>query len=339
MRRHAEMLRFLASDPVPGAPIGATPHVILSRQGATCLRWYQPAAVQHAAVFVCMPLINTAAIWDLLPGRSVVGSLLRGGFPVAVLDWGRPGPELAERPLGWFVDEVIGRAVDRARRHASVAVGSDALDGVGYCVGGTFLGMHLARHDGALRSFAAVAAPFDFAAGGRLATWTAADFPTERMAGPWGNFPASRMRDSFVWLRPEGAIRKWTGLLDGIDDPDFRALWVALERWNADAVDFPGEAWVRYVRGLYQDNALMDGTLVVDGTACDLACATVPALALAAAQDHIAPPAAVHGLARRWSGPVTQRTICGGHVGISVGQALPDALVSWLAEQGDERLA
>ncbi len=308
------------------------PFRVIHRQGPTSLRWYQPADVREAPLFISMPLINRASIWDLLPGHSVLARLLDRGFPIALLDWGSPGPEQAHRPLATFVDEFLGRALDRTRREARKTLGSESIDAVGYCVGGTFLAMHLSRHDGVVRRLVAVASPFDFSKGGRLARWAGPQFPVDQMAGEWGNFPAERMRQSFQWLRPEGVVKTWTSLLERGSDPKFAAVWTALKQWNAEAVDFPGAAWADYVRACYQENQLMGGSYLLGGTPCDLGKATIPALALAASDDHIAPPDAVFGLAKRWGGPVTTRTLRGGHISISLGDALPAAIAGFLTQ-------
>jgi polyhydroxyalkanoate synthase len=139
------------------------------------------------------------------------------------------------------------------------------------------------------------------------------------------------MKTSFAWLRPTGQTAKWVSLWERIEDDGFRELWAAMERWSADAVDFPGESYREYVRRCYFENALITGGWTLGTTPVDLRRGTAPALVISADRDHIAPPAACEGLARVWGGPVTCETISGGHVGVSVGKALPDRLVRWFS--------
>jgi polyhydroxyalkanoate synthase len=329
LERSRQTANYLGQDPVGRAKVGQTPHTVVFRHGKAALRRFLPSEVKSAPVVVSMPLINTWTIWDLLPGRSVVAGLLARGVPVYLLDWGRPGPEDADRPLAYYVDHLLGRVFDRARRDAGEHLGTSTLDAVGYCVGGTFLSVYLSRNQGVARRAAFVATPIDFHQSGRLSRWAGPDFPVDDLIDNLGNYPADLMKTSFAWLKPTGQTRKYLSLWERIDKPAFRELWAALESWNDDNVDFPGEAYREYVRKCYLDNALVRGGWVLDGRPVDLKAAQIPALALAADGDHIAPCASVFGLKSAWGGEVTTKTLPGGHVGVCVGQELPNTLAEW----------
>ncbi len=322
---------------------GGSPHAVLHRDNKARLLYFSPRGEPRAPgsapprpVFISMPLINTWTIFDLLPGRSVVERLVGAGHPVYLVDWGRPGPEDKDTPLARYVDTTLGRMADRALRHvaAQAPAGTDAvdqLDAIGYCVGGTFLTMHVARHRERFRRLCTLATPIDFHASGRLSAWSnAAHFPLDALVDGLGNYPKEMMRESFKMLRPTGDAAKWQGLWSRIEDPGFRMLWAALEEWNGDGVDFPGEAYREYVRRCYFDNALIAGGWTMDGAPVDLRAGSVPVHVIAASADHIVPPPAAFGLASVWGAPVTTQTIRGGHVGVCVGSELPDALLAWL---------
>lgn len=322
-----QVARFLATDPVRSARSGLTPHAVLHRQGSSRLLFFPAEQPRHTPLFVSMPLINTWTIFDLVPERSVIAALVAAGVPVYLLDWGAPGPHDRHQTLPELVDERLGRALDRARRHAG-----GELDALGYCVGGTFLAMHLARNPAAVRRLALLCAPIDFHASGRLARWaTPETLPVDAAIDGYGNYPAEIVKSAFAWLRPMGQWDKWTTLAERIDDPDFRTLWAALEKWSDTPVDFPGEAYRAYVRGCYFDNALMTGGWSLGGRPVDLGQGTAPAHVLAASRDHICEPAAAEALAQVWGGPVTTERLRGGHVGVCVGRRLPQALLRWIA--------
>jgi polyhydroxyalkanoate synthase len=335
--RTAKTAEFLAHDPVLTAKAGQTPHEIIHRQGKAAVRYFAPdpgTEGTHQPVFVSMPLINTWTVWDLLPGRSVVAKLNAAGVPVYLLDWGRPGDEDAERPLSYYVDEVMGRALHRSKRHARAHHDTEGFDAIGYCVGGTFLSVFLARNPDAVRSAAFVCTPIDFHASGRLAAWTKPDrFPLDTLIDSVGNYPADLMRTSFQWLKPSGQTAKWMGLWSRIEDEGFQELWATLEQWNADNVDFPGEAYREYVRRCYFDNALMHGGWTLGRHPVDLGQAQIPAMVIAAPRDHIAPQPACWGLQDAWGGEVEVQLLSGGHVGVSVSSRLPKALIAWLDKQ------
>lgn len=328
LQRTMATVKFLATSPVAASRVGTTPHEVIHRDGPAALRYFAPAEAKFAPVVISMPLINTWYIWDLRPDVSLIVKLRDAGVPVYVIDWGKPGPEAQDRPLSHYIDTVLGRMFDRARRHA----GTDVIDAIGYCVGGTFLAAHLARHPEQVRRVAFVATPIDFHSSGRLAVWAAKDeFPVDAVIDGLGNFPGELMRASFQWMKPMGLTRKYFSLWERNEDPAFRDLWAAMERWSNDAVDFPGEAYREYVTRCYFDNALIRGGWTMGSAPVDLKRATMPALVIAASEDHIATPASAFGLKDVWGGAVTTSTIRGGHVGISVGKALPAALLAWIA--------
>lgn len=335
--RTLRTLAFLATDPASRAPVGSSPHSVVHRQGSARVLLFRPESfgVARSAVplFVSMPLINTWTVFDLLPSRSVVRRLAMAGVPVYLLDWGRPGPEHTGTTLGHLIDGVLHRSLARVRRHAEEAGWGGEVDALGYCVGGTFLAVALSRHLIPVRRLALLCTPIDFHHG-RLSAWAdPATFPLEAVCH-LGNFPRALMGQSFAWLRPAAQVGKWHGLWRRVEDDGFRELWAALERWNGDTVDFPGAAYQEYVRRCYFDNALMSpGTWVLDGRPVRLDQGRVPALAIAAAGDHICPPAAAFGLERAWGGPVHTSTLGGGHVGVCASPALPDTLLSWLGAE------
>lgn len=327
MTELVEAAAWLATDPVSRVESGRSPHQVVHRDHKASVRYFAPAAPQHAPLFCVMPLINTWTVFDLLPGKSVVEALVAQGVPVYILDWGRAAPEDSKLPLAHYVDRVLGRCLDRACRHAGV----QSLDALGYCVGGTLLAVHLARHPGRVKRVFFLATPIDFSVSGRLSTWAKpATFPLDAVVDGFGNFPKALMQDSFRWLRPIGLPAKYRGLGARIGDPEFRELWAALERWNGDGVDFPGEAYREYIRQCYFENRLVSGGWVMDGRAVDLRSASIEATAVAASEDHIVPTASAHALASVWGGRVSLATVRGGHVGVCAGRTLPQTILAWV---------
>lgn len=331
LRKPYDVARFLSDDPVGSVRTGVTPHQIIHRENKSAIRYFAPAEAKFTPVFISMPLINTWTIFDLLPGKSVIQALVGAGVPVYLYDWGRPGPEDREVTIADLLDKQLTRAVDRAQRHAKATYGSAELDAVGYCVGGTFLSVWMARNPEAFRRVAFVATPIDFHKSGRLSTWAQPEsFPLDNIIDGYGNFPKELMKSSFAWLKPTGQVAKWKGLWDGFERPGFTTLWSAMEQWNEDNVHFPGETYREYVRSCYFENRLMRGGWTLGNEAVDLKAVKVPALVLAADRDHIVEPDAAFGLKDAWGGEVTCKLVKGGHVGICVGKALPSALLEWV---------
>ena len=66
--------------------------------------------------------------------------------------------------------------------------------------------------------------------------------------------------------------------------------FVALEAWLDDNVAFPGGLYREYIRGLYQDNALVRGEFRVGQEPVDLKKLSAPLLNVIALRDHICAP-------------------------------------------------
>jgi polyhydroxyalkanoate synthase subunit PhaC len=334
LQRAMDLGEWLSRDPVRSVATGRSPHTIIHRQNKAAVRFFAQQGEQKARpLFISMPLINTWTIFDLLPGKSVVEALRRAGVPVYVLDWGHPGPEDQQQDLVETIDSILVRALQRSTRHARGAglLSADELpDALGYCVGGSFLSICLSRHPGLARRMALLAAPIDFHKAGRLCDWARPDhFPVDDIVDSLGNFPAHMMRDSFAWMKPVGQTRKWRSLWDRYEQPGFPEVWAAMEQWNGDNTDFPGETYRQYIKLCYFENGLVKGGQHLGGRPVDLRAATIPALAIAAEDDHICPPAAAFGLQDCWGGPVEVRQIKGGHVGVCLGRALHQLLIDW----------
>lgn len=324
-------MRFLMTDPVASVKTGQSPNSIVHRDKKACVRLFMPEKALHTPVFICMPLINTWTIFDLLPGRSVVEALVKAGVPVYLLDWGRPGPEDKWTTLEDLIDGTLRRCLDRATRDARVRYGAEKLDAIGYCVGGTYLTIGLSRFPDMARRLCLLATPIDFHQAGRLACWaTPKNFPLNDIVDSYGNFPADMMKQSFAWLKPMGQISKWKGLWDKFSTPGFTELWSAMEQWNGDNTDFAGAAYREYIQKCYFDNTLLKGGWLLAGREVRLAEGKAPTLVLAASEDHIVPPEAAFALAGRWGAPVTTRKVKGGHVGVCVGKELPNVLIEWV---------
>lgn len=340
LERTATTVRYLSGRPIEKATTGHTPYELVFRQNKASVHYYAPRGetVRHP-VFVVMPLINNWTIWDLLPGRSVVEALVRAGTPVYLLDWGRPGPEDAEVTVSDLIDGLLRRSMDRARRHAlgqpwAAGRSLPALDAVGYCVGGTFLAIFLARHPELARRAAFVATPIDFHKAGKLGEWVRPEhLPLDQLVNGFGNYPGALIKGGFVTLKPTQELGKYVSLWERAEDEGFKTLWAAMEKWNNDSIDFPGEAYREYVRACYFENRLLAGGWNLAGRPVDLGAAKIPALAIAATKDHIVPPDSAFALGEVWGGPVETRLVDGGHVGMCVSRGLPAALVAWV-EQG-----
>jgi polyhydroxyalkanoate synthase len=276
-------------------------------------------------------LINRWYVLDLRPGASLVEALVGAGFDVWLLDWGVP--EAEDRYLDW---DAVLRRLDRAARRVLRETAGSALALLGYCMGGTLAAIHAAQHPDRMAALITLAAPIDFAEGGMLRRMVdPAWFDADAVAAA-GNVAPSQMQAGFTALRPTLEAAKLASLPDLAADPRARDAFLALEAWASDNVPFPGEAYRRYIRGLYQGNELVAGTHRVNGAPVALGAIRCPVLAITASRDAICPPAAAAALLRHvGSSDTSALAVPGGHVGAVVGSRaaaeMYPALIRWLA--------
>jgi len=111
-----------------------------------------------------------------------------------------------------------------------------------------------------------------------------------------------------------------------------------MEKWIADRPHHPGEAAKQWLKDLYQDNKLINGTFTINGQTVNLGNITMPVLNVFAKDDHIIPPATSQALGGHvGTKDYSELALPGGHVGVFVGgksQALlGSGIAKWLAER------
>jgi polyhydroxyalkanoate synthase len=277
-------------------------------------------------------LINRWYVLDLRPGASLVEALVEAGYDVWCLDWGAPHAE--DRYLDWeAVQARLGRAVRRVRRECRAA----RIGMLGYCMGGTLTAIYAAQHADTIAALVTLAAPIDFAAGGQLRTMVDPSWFDADAIADAGNVAPAQMQAGFAALRPLLDAAKLAGYPDLATDARARGAFLALEAWASDTIPFPGEAYRRYIRDLYQGNQLVSGTHRVGGRDVSLTAITCPTLVITATRDAICPPAAANALLDHVGTTATATAkleVAGGHVGAVVGsraaREMYPALVNWL---------
>jgi polyhydroxyalkanoate synthase len=286
-------------------------------------------------VFLMPSMVNRHTLYDLTDDNSVALTLVRAGFDVFLLDWGRCGPEDRCLSAAHYVDGLTHRAV----RAALAASGAKSATLVGYCMGGTLALVYAALHPETVRNAVLLATPVDFDKAGKLRLWAdPAHFEAGAFRAAWGNAPHEILHRAFGVLEPTWQVRQWLVFARFGENDLFLRQFAAMGKWVKDNVDVPGQVFEWYVRQGYQQNRLVKGGLRVGDRDVSLKEIRAAVLTVAASKDHLVPCESSTGF-----GPLLgttdykEKVFDCGHVGLSVGaQAQPIVwpyICHWLSQR------
>ncbi|WP_299177732.1 class I poly(R)-hydroxyalkanoic acid synthase [uncultured Brevundimonas sp.] len=349
LERGAGSLRISQADYgkfIVGQNVATTPGQVVWRDDLFELIQYAPATeTQHAIpLLIFPPWINKFYILDLQPANSLIRWLSEQGFTVFVCSWINPDLDKA----GYGFDDYLEKGVYRAVEKTLEQAGTDRLNAVGYCIGGTLLGAGLAhmaaKGDKRIAAATFFAAQHDFAEAGDLLLFTDEHWIAEierQMDAAGGVLPGAAMADTFNALRSNDLIWSFfiSNYLLGKDPPAFDLLF-----WNADQTRMPKTLHLAYLRQMYGANALARGAFQIGGLTADLSKVKIPLYFQASREDHIAPMNSVYRSAKLFGGKDVTFTLAGsGHIAGVINAptakkyqhwtntALPATLAEWQA--------
>jgi len=297
-------------------PMGVTPYdVVLQRNKMKLLAFHRLGPERETTrrpVLIVPSLINRYYILDLQKGKSFVEYLSQQGFPVYVMDWGRPGPEDAEIDFSEIVDSLIHAAV----RKVCALHHQESVHLIGHCVGGMLTLTYAALYPERVRTLLNLTTPVDLRKGGILGRWTSGQWmDPDLVVDTFGNAPWPLLHASFQMLVPLGMLMRNVWIYEQLPNDNLIENIRAMETWSNDNVSIPGAFFRSFIRDLYQKNALYEGTLSLNGRRVDLRGLRQPVMNISCQADHIAPPESVAALKELL--PHTQNiAIPGGHVSV-----------------------
>ncbi|MDO1558674.1 class I poly(R)-hydroxyalkanoic acid synthase [Brevundimonas sp. 2R-24] len=318
-----------------GRNVATAPGQVVWRGDLFELIQYTPTTVQQREIplLIFPPWINKFYILDLRPENSMIRWLTGQGFTVFVCAWVNPDRDKA----GYGFDEYLKGGIYEAVEKTLEQAGTDQVNTVGYCIGGTLLGSALAhmaaRGDRRIASATFFAAQHDFAEAGDLLLFTDEHWLGEierQMDEAGGVLPGAAMADTFNALRANDLVWSFfvSNYLMGKDPPSFDLLF-----WNADQTRMPKRLHLDYLRQMYGRNALARGEMVMGGERLDLSKVTIPLYFQASKEDHIAPMNSVYRSARLFGGDVTYTLAGSGHIAGVVNAPAARKYQHWLNDQ------
>ena len=286
LRRGLLGLEYVSLD---DADTGATPKDTIHARGTMKLYHYRPSAdeVYRVPVLFVTSLVSKPYILDLTPGQSMIEYLVGQGFDVYLIDWGIPRKEDARLRIEDYVLDFVPECIEKVRTHS----GEDEVSLVGYCLGGTLSLLYTALHPEApVKNLACLTTPVNFRGMGLFATWTDRRyFDVDRIVDTLGNVPPELLLSAFDMLRPTGRLTTPLQVWDRMRDDEYVKSFLMFDRWAADQIPFPGEAFRQVVKDLYWENKLVEGKLDLAGRRVDLGAIRTPLFHAMAEHDHIVP--------------------------------------------------
>ena len=298
-----------------GVNIATTPGKVIFRNEIIELIQYAPSTPQvlKRPLLIVPPWINKFYILDLNPEKSFIRWCVEQGLTVFCISWVNPDARHAAKDFESYMREGIFAALDAIED----ATGEKKVSAIGYCVGGTLLGVTLAYmaavRDKRIESATFFTTQVDFSQAGELSVFVDEEQirAIEEQMARTGYLDGSRMSGAFNMLRPNDLIWSYAvnNYLKGKAPTPFDLLY-----WNSDSTRMPAANHSFYLRNCYLDNKLSKGEMRIGGKTLDLKQVTVPIYNLAAREDHIAPAQSVFNGSQCFGGPVEHVVAGSGHI-------------------------
>jgi polyhydroxyalkanoate synthase len=257
---------------------------------------YKPLTeqVHERPMLFVPPCINKYYILDLQPDNSVIRYTVAQGHRVFVLSWRNPDESLAAKTWDDYTEDAVIKAI----RVVQEIGGTDTIDMLGFCVGGTLLTCALAvlaaRGEQPAASVTLLTSFLDFSATGILDLFVDEALVRMREITLGADAPkgpallkGKELATTFSFLRPNDLVWNYVvgNYLKGETPPPFDLLY-----WNSDSTNLPGPMYCWYLRNTYlEDKLKVPGALTVCGEKIDLGKIKAPFYLYASREDHIVP--------------------------------------------------
>ncbi|HEX2243055.1 MAG TPA: class I poly(R)-hydroxyalkanoic acid synthase [Gammaproteobacteria bacterium] len=303
----------------PGENLAITPGKVIYRNELIELIQYAPQTQQvfQTPILFIPPWINKYYILDLRPENSMIRYMVEQGFTVFIISWKNPDASMEDTGFDDYMTLGPLAAVDAIRD----ITGSDKVNPVGYCIGGTLLAVTLAwlaaGHDRKAQAFGAttfMVSMQDFAEVGESEHFM--DEPQfelmENQMMRRGYLDQNTTSNMFNLLRSSDLI--WANVINnyllGQKPPAFDMLY-----WNADGTRMARAAHSFYIRNTYLENNLIEpGKVMVKGRPIDLSKIGGEIYAVGAEKDHIVPWASAWRIGQLVNGKVRFVLASSGHI-------------------------
>ncbi len=286
-------------------------------------------------VLVSFAIMNRHDVLDLQPDRSLMKKLLEEGLDIYIMDWGYPTRADRYLTMEDYILGYLNNAIDFIRQKHQV----NKIHKMGICQGGLFSMIYASIYPEKLKTLTTFVAPYDFTDThcNMLYKWTKY-VDVDTMVDSKGVISAEMMNSAFSMLKPSMDIAKYFGVMDMLGDKDKLMNFLRMEKWKNDCPDLSGEMYRKYIKDLFRDNKLIQGTFEMDGKKVDLKKMTVPFLNVYATEDNIIPNESTKAVMDHIGSTDKQLyAFPGGHIGVFVGaksqKELAPSVAKWVMER------
>ena len=317
-----------------GRNLAATEGAVVYQNELIQLIQYKPLTetVFKRPLVMVPPCINKYYILDLQAHNSFARFAVEQGHTVFMVSWRNVTED--QQTLTW--DDYVEQGPLKALAVARAISGVEKVNALGFCVGGTLLGVALAvaaaRGTLAVESATFLASMLDFSDTGDISLFVdeASVAFREATIGRGGILPSRDLSLAFSSLRANELVWSYVvnNYLKGNAPVAFDLLY-----WNADSTNLPGPMYCWYLRNTYLENKLrLPGATSVLGVPVDFGKIDLPAYVLATREDHIVPWRTAYQTTQLINGD--RRFVLGasGHVAGVVNPASKNKRSYWTAE-------
>ena len=317
--------------------IGSTEFDVVYNEDKMRLLNFKPLTSKQVKtpLLIVYAIINRYHIFDIDPKKSWVKNLLEQGIDLYMIDWGTPTS--LDKFLGF--DDYVNRYLDNCVEFICNESDVKKISMQGYCTGGTLATVYSALHPEKIKNLVVTAPVIDGWKDTTVVSNLTKSFDVDKFVDTIGNMPPEFMYYCFSILKPfEQGIEKYLKFMDNINNEKFIDNFLKIEKWLDETPPIPGQLFKEWIKGIYQDNLLIQNKMFVGNKQVSLEKLDMPIFTQVAVGDHLVSPECSMPL--HYAVSSTDKTLQlypTGHVGMiassfSQKKVLPE-LGQWLKER------
>jgi polyhydroxyalkanoate synthase len=242
-------------------------------------------------LLIIPPWINKFYILDLQQKNSFVAFLINQGIPVFMVSWRNP-----QHDMGYFsFDDYVEKGTISAIEITQSISKSEKLNLLGYCLGGTLIGVTASvlkkreKHE-IINSITFIASMLDFSFIGPIGNVIDAALVRKLQRGELvhrGILNGKDMETAFNLIRPNDLIWYYVinNYLKGKEPFAFDVIY-----WTNDNTNLPEKMFIFYLKNMILENKLSrKNALEIGNVKIDISDIESPVFVIATKEDHISP--------------------------------------------------